>query len=222
MGVSTRTLLLWARQGLLTPHRIGDRRTVHYRVSDLQLLRRARAEKSTDIWHVKALALQALSAARATELRLLEVFNHLGLNSEPLERDDDSICILYQDAEAGATTAQLLDPTWVRFWGGTFFAMDEVYLELVQRATANDEPWKHFMDFTNTVMRTAMQPGGSVEEALRASEELQLAYKYFQGGARHLWYVGYMYCRRSFGKRVADVVFDGSRSAVDELMAILH
>jgi hypothetical protein len=107
----------------------------------------------------------------------------------------------------------------VRFWGGAFFSMDEVYFELVQRVMGDDEPWKRFMDFASVVTRAALGDGA---EAVRASEELRLAYKYFQGGARHLWYIGYMYCRRSYGRRIADVVFDGSHSAVDELMAILH
>jgi PAS domain-containing protein len=222
LGVTVRTLSLWTRQGLLAPRFIGNRKEQHYRVTDLQMLRLARSDKSTDIWHVKALALQALSAAKTAELRLQEVFEHLGLDIPPLARDTASVQALYAEAGEVPTPEQLLDPVWVRFWGGAFFGVDETYLELVGLTETEDEPWRRFMSFANEVLRTALRPGGHVEEAVRASDTLRLAYRYFQGGKQHLWYTGYMYCRRSFGRRIADVAFDGSHSAVEELMAILH
>lgn len=219
LGVTVRTLALWTRQGLLTPRFIGDKREMHYALSDLQMLRLARSDKNTDVWHVKALALQALSTAKSTELRLLEVFDHLGLNGVALDRGEEGIRAICNELTNGWTIAQLLDPSWVRYWGGVFFATDEVYFALVHSALGDDEPWKRFMDFANDVTRGALV---EVEESTRASDELRVAYKYFQAGARHLWYVGYMHCRRRHGRRVADVVFDGSHSAVDELIAILH
>lgn len=218
LGINVRTVTLWTRQGLLSPRLLGDKRELRYRRDELQMLRLARADKNTDVWQVKALALQALATARATELRLMEVFDHLGLNAVALDRDPESIRRLYDELEHDLAHSDLRDPSWMRLWGGRFFAMDEVYLELVEDTCRSDEPWKRFMDFSNAVLRAAPK----VADAIAASTELQLAYKYFEAGSRHLWYLGYMLCRRIYGRCVADTVFDGSRSAIDELMAILH
>ncbi len=213
LGIGVDALSVWTRQGLISPRFIDDRKRLQYSRSDVQMLRLAREDKSTSIWQVKALALQALATARAMEARVASLLEQLGIDVPPLARDDKSIQALYEMTLSPPTRTQLRDADWWRFWGGSFFAMDEVYLELVSKACYDDEPWKQFMDFTSDVLRA----GAEAE-----TPELAAAQKYFQAGARHLWYIGYMLCRRMRGRRMADAVFNGSQGAVDELMAILH
>lgn len=214
LGVTTRALSKWTQQGLISPQFIDDRKKLQYRRSDVQMLRLAREDKNTDVWQVKALALQALATARASETRLLGLLEHLGFDAPPLDRSTSSIQALYEETLTAPTVTQLQSPEWWRFWAGVFFALDEVYLELVEKACYDDEPWKRYMDFASDTARAAKDE--------RAVPELRAAQRYFHAGARHLWYIGYMFCRRMRGRRVADIVFDGSHSAVDELMAVLH
>ena len=98
-------------------------------------------------------------------------------------------------------------------------AMDEVYFELVTQLLGDDEPWKQFTDFANEVTRGAHK---KATEAAAVSNDLASAYKYFEGGKKHLWHISYMHCRRLFGIETANEAFDGRRRAVDELMSILH
>jgi hypothetical protein len=174
----------------------------------------ARACKTADIWHTHGLALQALSTARQAERRLTELYTHLGIDVTPLERDEAAVRTLYATVKRGFVAGDLENPEWLRFWGGTFFAIDEVYFEIVQRATADEEPWKVFLDFANSVTRTTHQTG--IHEALRS------AALRFEAGKRNLLYVSFMFCQRLYGVETARYIFSGKPSAVDELMAILH
>lgn len=214
LGVSLRGLDRWIERGLLTPHTPAGQKHFYFKQSDIQALRALREDKSTDIWTIKVIALQALSAARMAELRLLQVYDHLGLNATPLARDEPGIQYLYAYTLEPLTREKTLNISWVKFWAGSFFMMDEIYFELVTWFTDDDEPWRRFMDFANDTMRTSMQ--------LELSDDLRAAYKYFDAGRRHLSHVGYMACRRMHGRRVADQVFREGKTAVDELMAVLH
>lgn len=214
LGVSVRGIERWVDRGLLTPRMPLGRKGVFFLFEDVQALRALREDKSADVWTIKVMAMQAISIARATEARLLQVFEHLGLNATPLARDEAGVQYLYQYTLEETTLEKLTNPAWVRFWAGSFFMMDEVYLELVTLHTDDAEPWLRFMDFANDVSRRTVE--------LEAHEDLRAAYRYFDAGKRHLWYIGYMTCRRAHGRRIADQVFGGAKSAVDELMAVLH
>lgn len=215
LGIGYRTLTNWIAQGLLTAHFPAGRKNVFFKRSDVQALRALREDK-TDLWTVKALAMQALATARASEQRLLQVFEHLGLNATPLPRDEAGVQYLYEYTLEALTEEKLLNPAWVRFWAGSFFMMDEVYLELVTHFTDDPEPWRRYTDFANDVVRATLELEGT------ETADLQAAYRYFDAGRRHLTYVSYMTCRRAHGRRIADQVFGGAKSAVDELLAVLH
>jgi len=216
LGTTPRTIQRWVDQGLLSPRLLSDQKNVMFNRVEVQALRAMREDKSTDVWSVKVIALQALATARVAEHKLGLLLEHLGLNSVPLARDEAGVQDLYAYAAEALTDQKLRSPDWVRFWAGAFFMMDEVYLELVAMHTNNDEPWRHYMDFANNVSRAGHVLGEGVTQSLSA------AYKYFDAGKRHLWYVGYMACRKTHGRRIADRVFGGAKGAVDEIMAILH
>lgn len=215
LGITARTLDNWVAQGLLIPHRFKGKRGLFFKQLDVDQLQSMRDAK-TDLWSVKALALQALATARVTEQRLLQVFDHLGLNATPLLRDEDGVRYLYEYAQEALTPAKVLNAAWVRFWAGSFFMMDEVYFDLAAMHCRDPEPWRKYLDFANSVTREAHNVAGYAPEALT------MAYRHFEAGKRHLWYIAYMTCRKTHGQRIADSVFGGTRNAVDEIMAVLH
>lgn len=219
LNVTVRTLDKWVQQRLLHPHVLDQKarqgnRPHYFLRSDIRALMHARACKTADTWQIYGLALQALSTARQTDRRLTALFEHLGLNITPLDRDPDSVRALYESARRGFVTADLTNADWFTFWGGAFFSIDEIYLELVQQATADNEPWKVFLDFANSVTRELCRVG---VEAPFKQPVLR-----FETGKRNLLYVSFMFCQRLYGIEAARFLFANRPSAVDELMAILH
>jgi D-serine deaminase-like pyridoxal phosphate-dependent protein len=209
LGVSRSTFARLVRRGLLAPLRREGKPYFH-RV-EVQAYK-ASARGRYALPEVRSLALQALSIARRNEQRLMEVFARLGLEVIPLPRDESSVRALYREAEELLVSEELKENAWVKYWSGCLFSMDETYLELVEFFVANDEPWKVFFDATSKILG-----------ALRAENDrgLALVIKRLDAARAHLRYVGYMYCRRVRGVKVANTVFDGRASAVDELSAIL-
>ena len=203
------------KRGALIPHYFLDRknRQQFFRVSDIQALKTVGGERDGDIRQVKALALMALSSARRSETRLDEVYASLGVRLTPLLRDVDSVKALYESAKVEPTRADVRDPVWLSYWGGVFFSMDDVYLSLTQEVIGDTEPWKVFMDFGSKAVRLTIAEN---EPALYFADKL------FQSGRRHLHHVSYLYCRRLHGRKIANVTFDGTATAVSELYAILH
>ena len=211
LDVSPSTLDSLVRRGVLGPHFCEQRRRPFFRISDLHEVALARRD-ATDLPAVRALALQALSAARRAEARLAEVYAQLGIDHVVLQRDASSLRTLYQEAQQPVSMTQLRDPNWVRYWGSCFFSMDEIYLELVGKAVGAEEPWRVYLDLAN-----------HIAEGLRAQCEdgLRLVIQYFTAARRHLANMSYLHCRRMGSARVGDVVFDGRATAVDELSALL-
>lgn len=216
LGVSVWTLDVWVTQGLLTPRFMSNKKNRMYNLLEVQTLRDMRETKGADIWSVKVLALQALSTARVAETKLGQLLEQLGFGAIPLARDEAGIRDLYAYAAELVVDSKLRNVSWVRFWAGAFFAMDEVYFELLIMHTRDDEPWRQYMNFANEVTHAAACFDEGVTDQLRS------AYRYFEAGKRHLWYIAYMTCRKFHGRRIADRVFNGAQNAVDEILAILH
>jgi hypothetical protein len=214
LEVDPRTLSLWVREGRLKAYTFQKTRKVFFLKVEVQSVMLARAEKNMDIWKVHSIALTALSTAQRAERRLTSLLEQLGLDTEPLPRDDASLRELYLEAQKGVLSSEARDADWLKFWAGAFFTMDEVYLELVERMSGDEEPWKVFIDFANSVTRNLVEGGYPVQVAS--------AVQRFDAGKRNLLHTGYMYCRRVHGRKVANGLFNGRASAVDELMSLLH
>lgn len=213
LKVSVNTLTRLVRRGLLVPHYFEGHKQQFFLKSDLHLAQLAGGARSVDIRQVNATALMALSAAHRAETRLAEVFSAMGLDVVPLHRDAPSVLALYEEVKKIPSVSEVRDPEWLKYWGGVFFSMDEVYLELVQQLTGDDEPWKVFHDFCSNVTRIVIQEN---------EVALYMAWNRFQAGRNHLRHVSYMHCRRRRGRRIADTVFDGAAPAVNELYSLLH
>jgi hypothetical protein len=209
---SISTLGHLVRRGALLPHYKAQRKVLFFRKSDVEALKYALSDDAPDLREVKALALQALAGVRRTEERLAEIGASLGIDILPLPRDLDSIATMYREAQQNPLQEQLESASWLQYWGSRFFAMDDIYFELVETATGVDEPWKVYLDFSGKILRALVDEKDS---------SLQLPIRLISSARRHLWHVGYLYCRRSKSRRIADTVFDGSSTAVKELSAIL-
>lgn len=213
LGVTTRTLTNMVRRGVLTPKYLDRQKAQVFLKIEVRAVLAAQEGARVNVREVKALALAALSTARRAEARLEAVYAHLGIDVVPLDRDPASVRHLYNETRQAITRNQLYSPDWLRFWSGVFFGIDDTYLELVATLTGDTQPWKTFYDFSSAVMREVYAENDSV---------LTSATHRFQMARTHLRQVCYLYCRRKTTPEVADVVFDGRASAVDELWALLH
>jgi hypothetical protein len=166
----------------------------------------------------KYIAMQALSAAQATEKRLGTVMTQFGINAPSLPRDAPSVQILLDDIQYPLAYEHATDPDIVRYFGGVLFAMDETYLEAVDLLLKSREPWRPFEQFARGLMTMLHRDGA---EALALSEDLRLAVKYFSTARAHFRRVSYMLCRRVHGSRIADRIFEEKPSPVNELAALL-
>jgi hypothetical protein len=200
------------RRRLLVPHQFDRIRGVFFKEDAVHFLKLSQSDREPDLQEVHSMALAAASSAQRAEQRLNELYARLGLDLEPIQRDPAAIRALYASAQQGPSERDAHDPEWLRLWGRSFFSMDELYLELVERVTGDAEPWKVFMDFASAV-------ASMMTTELRAV--LGHADKLFQAGRDHLRYVSYMHCRRTRGQTVATQIFDGRPGAVEELYAIL-
>lgn len=212
LGVTTRTIHDLVKRGVLHPHHRQGRRALFFLKEDLHHFLAAKKDTGTDLWQVKSIALAALSSARRAEMRLAEIYERLGMEVEVLGRDSSSVRSLYATAQTNAQS-QLSDTDWLKFWAGTFFAMDEAYLALVEHEVGSDEPWKVFMDFASAIVASALK---------NSHVALLPAFRYFQAARDHLRYVSYMYCRQRHGRQITAKVFDSREvTAVDEICALL-
>ena len=213
LNVSLSTLKRMVKHGSIIPRGIpGHGRQQYFLLADLQLLQLTSRERGTDLREVKAIALQALAAARLAEQRLDSVFAFLGIDAPPLQRDADSVRGLYKEARQGGQL-QVRDPVWLRYWGNCFFAMDDVYLELVETVTGEGDPWQVFISFSIEIAR-ALQDEPEVRRSLHG--------RFFESARRNLIHAAYVHCHRSKGRKYADATFRGDVGAVDELVAILR
>lgn len=167
---------------------------------------------------VKVMSLMALSAARTAERRVTELMRHLGLNAPALPTDAGSIIILIEDLLKPIQYAFAISPNYLRYWGGVFFGLDLLYLKGVGILLESKEPWKVFCDFANRLSYLLNTEGA---EALKKSEDLQLAAKYFSAAKGHLWQVSYLFCRSEYNSKIATDIFGGKTRASSELYALL-
>jgi hypothetical protein len=212
LHVSKSTLAHMVRKGLLIPQYFNGNGQF-FLLGDLQALQLATNSREPDARQSHATALMALSAARRADQRVEELFGLMGLDVVALQRDPESVWQLYAEVHKSFRPGDVKNVVFLRYWGGTFFSMEEAYLELVEHVTGDVEPWKVFHDFALRVTQVIIEEDESA---------LYVASKYFQAGRAHLRYVSYLHCRRRHGRRIADAVFEGAQTAVQELQAILR
>ena len=202
------------RKGELLPHYFKGRPGHFFKKDDIQAYQLARERPRTDHpRHATTLALQALAAARRNEDRLEKLYDHLGVDVIPLQRTEDAVLELYRSASAPITVADAHDKAWIRSWGDAFFGMDETYLQLVEHLTGDRTPWEVFL-----------RRGQLLDEWLKKEGDVPLvpAHRFLVSGLSHLRHVSYLEVRRRGSAIAAGVTFDGRRTAVDELYALLY
>ena len=213
LGITVDGLWGLVRRGVLRAHAFPYVKPRGFALTELQAYESNKHGTQTDARHAHALALAALSTARRLEERVADMYDFLGLGLAPLRRSDSDILTLRAEVQRSYDRAALRDPGWLRYWGGVFFGIDETYFELTTYLTGDEEPWKLFLDFAARVAKDILGED---------DPELYRAYRFFDQGRQHLRNVGYLQCRHRVGVTIANKVFDGRHSAVDELFAVLH
>jgi hypothetical protein len=165
------------------------------------------------------ISMQALSAANVAEHRVTALMHHLGLTAPMLQRDVPSVLILLKELLEPVRYEHVIQPGFIRYWGGVFFGMDETYLEAIGLLTKTEEPWRPFCDYANRLTQMLHTMGS---DAMTHSEELFLAAKYLESARQNLWHVAYVLCHLRHGYKVATDVFGDAGKAVNELCALLH
>jgi hypothetical protein len=167
----------------------------------------------------KYIAMQALSAANIAEKRATTLMHHFGLSTPMLPRDVPSVIILLNELLLPIHYEHIIQPGFIRYWGGVFFGLDETYLEAIGMLTKSEEPWRPFCDYANQLTRILHTDGAN---AVARSEELFLATKYLESSRQNLWHVAYVLCHLRHGHKIAAGIFGDARKAVNELCALLH
>jgi len=211
LNITLNTVDALSRQGALAPKLLKGIRGRVFRRDEVREAR-AKLEGRTDLHTLKAQVLAALSTARRCEERLSEVYDRLGFDIDPLDRTESAVLSLYREVQHEPALSDVRFPGWLRRWRGVFFSIDEHYLELVEHLTGNKEPWAPYLRFANAVARLIHE---------EQEDALTFAARPFFSSLEHLTHVSYMYCRHRHGVSIANVVFDGRKTAVEELLAIL-
>lgn len=213
LKLSVRTLHRMCANGVLQPvykTRTGPK---HFPVSEIAALAEVLSKK-LDFSDVAVLAMRALVTAKANEHRLQDLMRVLGLKRRVLGTLPDEIAMVYEQAVHALELPQQPTLDELEEWSGTFYAIDETYLAMVESATACPEPWKVFLDLAN---KMAKERPYTFYDALPT---LRSAYDYLEAARRNLRIVSFMYCRERRGVRTADKLF-GSTDLPDQILSVM-
>lgn len=215
LKVAEQTILTWAERGLLEQVYVGHKS--HYRRTQLESLAPLmKSDGKIDLPTLAARADLAYAASRNNEQRLNEVIDLLGLNRNVLDMDEYSVRNAYRAAENALLDAEPATLDEVRRWAGTFFAIDEAYLLMVEQFGSTDEPWKRYLDLGYKLLVDTPYDRFVDEPELRA------AYAYLRAARDQLRMVSYFFCRERHGERTAYKVFGSNKSATERILGLLY
>jgi len=211
LKISKSMLKGMADNGQLVPC-FMQRQKLIFRKSEVMALRAARAE-GINLYQTYSIALAGLSTARRAEDRVSYLMSMMGLEAPILPRDRSSVESLRSELEKEIDVGDVKKPEFLKNWGGIFFSIDEVYLELMAHVTGDPEPWRPFHNFGVKILR-----------AIIYADDLNVyrASAYFRAARDHLNYVCYLHCRQMYGRKIANTLFTRKTPAVDEIYALLH
>lgn len=215
LGVSRNVFWELQRDGVLRPHRIKGKLAPVFLAVEVDVVREAIEKVEHAPWKAIALSKQALSAVRILENRVAAIQDKLGISHVVLERDEDSIHQVIVDILREPGGAEIGRPDWVRYWGAVFFAIDDLYLDLVGQYMNEEEPWKPFHDFSTNVLRNRPV------DTIQVWEELRHAYNFFQAGRQNLIYAAYIYCHRNKDRETAKALFDRKANPIEAVIDAL-
>lgn len=168
-----------------------------------------------DLASVANLALRAVIKAEAAEKRVRQMAELFGLDTTPIETDEESVLSLYEQVKKGLEKDAPVNPVTVMTLAKKFQAISEEYLQLVENYTCDDEPWRPFMDYARYLCEHVPH------SYLDADPELKAAYGYIEAARRSLRSVSYFYVHMRHGKEEANRIFLGGHFT-DDLIRVMY
>ncbi len=213
LRVSHRMIQRMCQKGILVPVYKEANGLKHFHVEEVAALAEIYHQK-LDLAEVAALAMRAITTAKANERRLDELYRLMGLQRKTLSTDTTEMLSLYARAEQTLEIKRQPLQHELEDWAASFYAMDENYLRLLELHTASKEPWKVYLDLAAKFLNDRAY------EFYDAIPELRAAYEYMEVTRQHLRRVAYMYCREAQGAHVASQAF-GTEKLTDRLLAVM-
>lgn len=214
LGVNPQTVLAWANRGVLEQVWIGQ--DSYYRQDQVSGLAPLVATTGqVDLGTVAARADLAYVTSRNVEVRLNALLDMLGLNRNQIDMRKFAVLELWKRVEDALLESDPLDVEGVRFWAGTFFAIDEAYLLLVEEYVGTDEPWKKFLDLGYKLVVDIPY------ESFADAPDLRAAYGYLKAARAQLRTVSYFYCRKRHGAQLTTRIFEHKGAITDRIIGLL-
>lgn len=213
LRLSVRTLHRMCVNGVLHPVYKTGNGAKYFPVAEIAALAEI-VGKKLDLDDVAVLAMRALVTAKANERRFEDLLRSLGLKRRVLGTTADEVAMLYEQALHALEVPRQPTIDELEDWSGAFYAIDEAYLALVEKATASPEPWKVFLDLANLMAKE--RPFAFYESV----PTLRSAYDYLEAARRNLRIVSFMYCRERHGISTADKLF-GKGDLPDQILSVM-
>jgi hypothetical protein len=215
LKVNPASVVAWAGRGLL--EQVIVKRKAHYRRDQVEGLAPLVADSGPlDLGTIAARADLAYAASSNCEVRVNALLDLLGLNRNTLDLREFAIIALHEEVEASLLEAEPPTIEQLRVLAGTFFAIDEAYLFLVEKYLHTDEPWKKYLDAGYKLAVEAPYEKFVDEPALR------VAYGYLSAARAQLRTVSYFYCRDRHGPKLSARVFKDRNDVTERIIGLLY
>jgi len=212
LRVTVRTLSNFVRQGLIKP--VIRERRVYFHHTDITTLLETMGG-NMDLASVATMAMRAFVRAEQCEKKLASLLILLGVDSPPLSTSKKAVLDLYKRVrELRAKQDGSSEAGEIFYLSKELLGISEEYLRLVEHYTANNEPWRVFLEVSQHLCKLAPR------NRFTHDHELTRAYGFLEAARRHVRSVAYFYVRASHGRNVADTAFVGD-NAFDPVITTL-
>jgi hypothetical protein len=202
IGLSVEALHSMSRRGIIQPIYPDPKGGKHFRANDLSALAEVR-DRKMDLSGAAELAMQAYVISRSNEKRIDDLYESLGFDRPELGVTEQEVVALHIQAKEAFFHPLSTDPTSVRDWAKTLYAIDEPYLDLVRRYVGTEEPWRIFMELGREILVKAPK------DSFPLNPDLQSAHGYLRTAYNNLRSVSYFFCRTHYGDTAANQAFHG-------------
>lgn len=211
LSITPRTIDLWIKQGLIKQVFRGRKSFIlHTEVTALGQI----FNGQKDFAAVRNLAIRAYMKAEEAERKIREITELLGLETTPIDTDEESILKFYDEAHIRVTERPPVRPAEVMVLAKKLHGITDEYLRLVETFTCDDEPWYCYMELANYLIREAPRT------YFLQDRELAAAYGYIEAARRHLRPVAYFYVRTRNGREIANQAFIGGH-VTDDIIQVM-
>lgn len=187
LRVSCHTVYNLVKRGMLTPRREieGNHQVLKFLAVDVYAAASAAIEP-TDLAKVQNTASRALALAYHNQQSLAAVLELLGIAEPVLSFTEDGVSSLYVELQDAVERAEPLTEKEVVRWSRVLMQINEEYIDLVRKITADLEPWLLLLQLGERSEEDTRETTGDTIFATRA---------FLEGARRHFRNTAYWYVR---------------------------